>query len=263
MPPIASLERLLRKGDKGIGWQHRLSPLSSRPRAKATSPSIAPKRMTMPASTASSCCAPTPISLRWAAMLRCKQLWSVEQTLRTTKHLLATRPIFHRLDETIRGHVFCSFLALVLKAELEARIADLGYTASWPALIADLDALTETEVEQGSRRRAAANRAGCRRNLITVAQHVVPSRRNGENCRAYSITCQKMLLRRARIARRRDHRRAAREPGSGRLTSHRIAATAALLCGGRQPKPCSTACSDASSKRTEAVGSDLPLRKSG
>ena len=87
-----------------------------------------------------------------AAMLRYKQLWSVEQTFRTAKHLLATRPIFHRLDETIRGHVFCSFLALVLKAELEARIAELGHTASWPAIIADLDALTETEVEQDSRR---------------------------------------------------------------------------------------------------------------
>jgi hypothetical protein len=87
-----------------------------------------------------------------AAMLRYKQLWSVEQTFRTAKHLLATRPIFHRLDDTIRGHVFCSFLALVLKAELKARIADLGHTASWAALIADLDALTETEVEQDSRR---------------------------------------------------------------------------------------------------------------
>jgi hypothetical protein len=29
--------------------------------------------------------------------------------------VLSTRPIFHKLDETIRGHVFCSFLALVLK----------------------------------------------------------------------------------------------------------------------------------------------------
>ena len=45
-----------------------------------------------------------------------------------------------------------SFLALVLKAELEARIAELGHTASWPAIIADLDALTETELEQDSRR---------------------------------------------------------------------------------------------------------------
>jgi transposase len=87
-----------------------------------------------------------------AAMLRYKQLWSVEQTFRTAKHLLATRPIFHKLDATIRGHVFCSFLALVLKAELEARIEQLGHTASWPAMIADLDALTETELEQDGRR---------------------------------------------------------------------------------------------------------------
>jgi transposase len=57
-----------------------------------------------------------------AAMLRYKQLWTVEQSFRTAKHLLATRPIFHKLDETIRGHVFCSFLALVLKAELEAAL---------------------------------------------------------------------------------------------------------------------------------------------
>ena len=87
-----------------------------------------------------------------AAMLRYKQLWTVEQTFRTAKHPLATRPIFHKLDETIRGHVFCSFLALVLKAELDARIAALGHTGSWPAIITDLDALTETEVEQDARR---------------------------------------------------------------------------------------------------------------
>ena len=87
-----------------------------------------------------------------AAMLRYKQLWTVEQNFRTAKHLLATRPIYHKLDATIRGHVFCSFLALVLKAELEARIAALGHKGSWPAIIADLDALTETEVEQDARR---------------------------------------------------------------------------------------------------------------
>ena len=86
------------------------------------------------------------------AMLRYKHLWTVEQTFRTTKHLLATRPIFHKVDETIRGHVFCSFLALVLKSELDARIAELGHTALWPAIHADLDALTETEIEQDGKR---------------------------------------------------------------------------------------------------------------
>jgi hypothetical protein len=81
------------------------------------------------------------------AMLCYKQLWTVEQTFRTAKHLFSTRPIFHKLDETIRGHVFCSFLALVLKAELEQRIAALGRVGSWPQIIADLDSLTETEIE--------------------------------------------------------------------------------------------------------------------
>ena len=59
-------------------------------------------------------------------MLCYKQLWTVEQTFRTAKQLFATRPIFHKLDETIRGHVFCSFLALVLKTALEERAASKG-----------------------------------------------------------------------------------------------------------------------------------------
>ena len=87
-----------------------------------------------------------------AAMLRYKQLWTVEAAFRTAKHLLATRPIFHKLDETIRGHVFCSFLALVLKSELEQRIADLGRTASWTEILADLDSLTETEIAHDDKR---------------------------------------------------------------------------------------------------------------
>src|SRR5206468_12805155 len=96
-------------------------------------------------STASSCNAPTPDLNPLEAMLCYKQLWTVEQTFRTAKHLLTTRPIFHKLDETIRGHVFCSFLALVLKTELEERIAVLERVSSWPEIIADLDSLTETE----------------------------------------------------------------------------------------------------------------------
>jgi hypothetical protein len=87
-----------------------------------------------------------------AAMLRYKQLWTVEAAFRTAKHLLATRPVFHKLDATIRGHVFCSFLALVLKAELEQRIAALGRDGSWSEILADLDSLTETEIVHDGRR---------------------------------------------------------------------------------------------------------------
>ena len=85
-------------------------------------------------------------------MICYKQLWMVERAFRTSKSLFETRPIFHKLDETIRGHVSCSFLALVLKKELEDRIADLGKAGSWPDILADLDSLTETEVEQDGKR---------------------------------------------------------------------------------------------------------------
>jgi uncharacterized protein YcgI (DUF1989 family) len=48
--------------------------------------------------------------------------------------------------------VSCSFLALVLKKELEDRIANLGLAESWPDILTDLDSLTETEVEQDGKR---------------------------------------------------------------------------------------------------------------
>ena len=81
-------------------------------------------------------------------MICYKQLWMVERIFRTSKSLFETRPIFHKLDETIRGHVACSFLALVLKKELEDRIGALGKAWSWPEILADLDSLIETEIEQ-------------------------------------------------------------------------------------------------------------------
>ncbi len=51
--------------------------------------------------------------------LKYKELWQVEQVFREVKSVLETRPVFHKCDETIRGHVFCSFLALVLRKELD------------------------------------------------------------------------------------------------------------------------------------------------
>ena len=60
--------------------------------------------------------------------LKYKQLWMVESIFRSAKSLLETRPIYHKVDDTIRGHVFCSFLALVLRKELETRLENQGHT---------------------------------------------------------------------------------------------------------------------------------------
>lgn len=80
-----------------------------------------------------------------------KELWMVEQLFRSVKSLLATRPIYHHWDETIRGHVFCSFLALVLLKELLARMQTRGWDAEWAALREDLDNLEEITVANAGR----------------------------------------------------------------------------------------------------------------
>ena len=81
-------------------------------------------------------------------VLRYRDRWMVEDIFRTAKSLLATRPIFHKYDETIRGHVFCSFLALVLRKELEDRLAAAGHNFEWADIVQDLERLSETEIEQ-------------------------------------------------------------------------------------------------------------------
>jgi transposase len=84
--------------------------------------------------------------------LQYKQLWMVEEMFRTVKTLLETRPIFHKCDETIRGHVFCSFLALLLRKELQDRLEAQGDTLEWAELLRDLEALQSTEIENQGKR---------------------------------------------------------------------------------------------------------------
>jgi len=83
------------------------------------------------------------------AALRYKELWMVEAIFRTIKSILANRPIFHKCDETIRGHVFCSFLALILIKELQSRMAERGWIVEWGRLKNDLDSLEEITVRAG------------------------------------------------------------------------------------------------------------------
>ena len=78
--------------------------------------------------------------------LKYKQLWMVEDVFRSMKSLLDTRPIFHKCDETIRGHVFCSLLALLLRKELQDRLARKEWKLEWGDVIRDLDNQIEMEV---------------------------------------------------------------------------------------------------------------------
>jgi transposase len=84
--------------------------------------------------------------------LQFKKLWMVEQWFRCCKSLLETRPIYHRRDETIRGHVFCSFLALALRHELQARLAAQGNAPEWSGVLQDLERIQYVDVQQDDKR---------------------------------------------------------------------------------------------------------------
>jgi len=75
-----------------------------------------------------------------------KQLWMVEQAFRSVKSVLETRPIYHKCDDTIRGHVFCSFLALMMMKELLSRLELKGKRFEWDDIKRDLKALREVEI---------------------------------------------------------------------------------------------------------------------
>jgi hypothetical protein len=81
-----------------------------------------------------------------------KNLWTVEDLFRTAKSILETRPVYHKCDETIRGHVFCSFLALGLKCELESRLRQSGLAWEWAEVIRGLDNLHQVEATLQGRR---------------------------------------------------------------------------------------------------------------
>jgi transposase len=94
--------------------------------------------------------------------LKYKELWMVEQIFRSLKSLLETRPIYHRVDETITGHVFCSFLALVLIKELQERMNIKGYDFEWYDVLRDIGVLEEVEIEKEGKRFVLRSEAqGC------------------------------------------------------------------------------------------------------
>ena len=84
--------------------------------------------------------------------LKYKELWRVERVFRDVKSLLETRPVYHQNDANIAGHVFCSFLALVLRKELDQRLAANDHHFEWSDVRQDLKALKQVEIEDNGTR---------------------------------------------------------------------------------------------------------------
>jgi len=102
--------------------------------------------------------------------LKYKELWQVERVFRDMKSMLETRPVYHQKDANIAGHVFCSFLALVLRKELEQRLVNAGHQLEWSDIKQDLKALKEVELQEGESRFAI--RSQCKGNCGKIFQAV-------------------------------------------------------------------------------------------
>jgi transposase len=84
--------------------------------------------------------------------LKYKELWRVERVFGDVKSLLETLPVYYQKDENIAGHVFCRFLALVLRKELDQRLAEKNQQFEWSDIKQDLKALKQVEIEESGKR---------------------------------------------------------------------------------------------------------------
>jgi transposase len=107
--------------------------------------------------------------------MKYKQLWLVEDIFRTMKSILETRPIYHKCTETIRGHVFCSFLALCLRKDLADRLASKGSQVEWNDIIRDLNELQEVQTTfSGKSFILRSQLKGCTHQVLQAAGVAVP-----------------------------------------------------------------------------------------
>jgi len=76
-----------------------------------------------------------------------KNLLLVEQAFRGLKDILATKPVYHRTSDNTKGHVFCSYLALLLIIELRRKLKVEDDVPPWPEVIRDLRSLQAIKLE--------------------------------------------------------------------------------------------------------------------
>ena len=111
------------------------------------------------------------------AVLRYRDLIQVEQLFRSAKALMRTRPIYHSSDAAIRGHVFCSFLALILRKELDERCRKVGFRPEWGDVLRDLDRLQHATIESAGKTWTVRTQAdGCAAALLQAAGIALPPR---------------------------------------------------------------------------------------
>jgi transposase len=148
---VAALERQLKRGDKALignsAYRRYLRPTSNARAFEIDPGKLADEARYDGLFVLRTNARITPLQ----AVLRYRDLIRVEQLFRTAKALMRTRPIYHSSDAAIRGHVFCSFLALILRKELDERCRQAGVRLEWGDVLRDLDRLQEVAIMKDGR----------------------------------------------------------------------------------------------------------------
>ena len=154
---VAGLEKQLKKGDKALignsAYRRYLSRVPDADGPAGPAFEIDAGKLAEEARYDGICVLRTNAKLTpLQAVLRYRDLLQVEDLFRRAKAALRTRPIYHASDAAIRGHVFCSFLALVLQKDLADRCRAAGLTVEWADLLRNLDRLQEATIEKDGKR---------------------------------------------------------------------------------------------------------------
>ena len=105
-----------------------------------------------------------------------KSLWRVERAFRAMKSTLDVRPIFHRRDDSVTGHIVGCFLALRLEVDLQRRLDAAGLAAPWPDLMRDLGRLQAVIVDlDGTRYRLRTDCRGHAAKAFRAAGVAIPT----------------------------------------------------------------------------------------
>jgi len=111
------------------------------------------------------------------AVLRYRDLLQVENLFQRTKAAMRTRPIFHSSDAAIRGHVFCSFLALAMQKHLDDLMREAGVAPERRVLLRDLDRLSQARIRhRGADWLVRSDAAPAVTTLFKRAQLALPPR---------------------------------------------------------------------------------------
>ena len=87
-----------------------------------------------------------------------KNLSVVERDFRVIKSTLDIRPVHHRKEKTVRGHVFVCFLALYLRKELELQLQPLLEKHTFSYLLTQLREIRQSKLVAGKYQTQILNR---------------------------------------------------------------------------------------------------------